>query len=119
MGHKELYLSKQFSNERTSSMGGGSLQGGDSMVNIVEFEENISPKSRGGRFQENNSIILSTPFRHDEPNDSKINMQHYKTHKAPYSQSVLESNKIVPIGSKKDPHPSHQQKQPLQSKQQK
>ena len=82
MGHKELYLSKQFSNERTSSMGGGSLQGGDSMVNIVEFEENISPKSRG-RFHENNSIILSTPFRHDEPNDSKINMMHYKTHKAP------------------------------------
>lgn len=40
---QELYLSKQFSNDKTSSMGGGSLQGGDSMVNIVEFEENASP----------------------------------------------------------------------------
>lgn len=47
MGYKELYQSKQYSNDRTSSMGGGSLQGGDSMVNIVEFEDNISPKSRG------------------------------------------------------------------------
>ena len=72
------------------------------MVNIVEFEEHISPKSRG-RFHENNSIILSTPFRHDEPNESKINMQHYKTHKTHYSQSVLEPNKMkAVIGPRKD-----------------
>lgn len=69
MDRNQLYLSKQFSNERTSSVGGGSLHG-DSMVNIVEFEENASPNSRGRRI-ENNSI-LSTPFKHDEPNESKL-----------------------------------------------
>jgi len=47
MDRNQLYLSKQFSHERTSSVGEGSLQGGDSMVNIVEFEENVSPTSRG------------------------------------------------------------------------
>ena len=40
------------------------------MVNIVEFEQdqNISPNSRG-RFMENNSMILSTPFKNDEVNE--------------------------------------------------
>lgn len=42
------------------------------MVNIVEFEENISPKRRSGRNADHNSI-LSTPFRIDEPSESKIN----------------------------------------------
>ena len=82
LDRNQLYLSKQFSGERTSSVGGGSLQGGDSMVNIVEFEEHTSPKSRGRRI-ENNSI-LSTPFRNDEPNESKITNLNFKT-KAAYS----------------------------------
>lgn len=54
-------------------MGRGSLQGGDSMVNIVEFEENRSPQSRG-RMIENNSM-LSTPFKQDEPIDGKLNFK--------------------------------------------
>ena len=40
LDRNQLYLSKQISGDRASSLGGGSLQGGDSMVNIVEFEEN-------------------------------------------------------------------------------
>jgi len=47
------------------------------MVNIVEFEENTSPHSRGRRI-ENNSI-LSTPFKHDEPNESKLTNLNFKT----------------------------------------
>ena len=44
MDRNQLYLSKQFSHgQRTSSAGENSLQGGDSIVNIVEFEEQISP----------------------------------------------------------------------------
>lgn len=86
MDRNQLYLSKQFSHERTSSVGEGSLQGGDSMVNIVEFEENVSPTSRGRLLQ--NHSILSTPFKHDEPNESKITNLNFKT-KAAYSQSVL------------------------------
>jgi hypothetical protein len=54
-------------------VGRGSLQGGDSMVNIVEFEENRSPQSRG-RMIENNSM-LSTPFKQDEPIDGKLNFK--------------------------------------------
>ena len=70
MDHNQLYLSKQqSSNERTSSMGACSLQGGDSMVNIVEFEENVSPRRRSKRINHDASIILSTPFKQDEPGD--------------------------------------------------
>ena len=82
-----LYLSKQFSGERTSSAGGASLHGGDSMVNIVEFEQNTSPQSRGRRI-ENNSI-LSTPFRHDEPSDIKLNFKKQLLHA---SQSMLQQH---------------------------
>ena len=87
-----------------------SLQEADSIVNIVEFgaENNISPKSLGGGklFHDNyNSIIvpLSSPFKHDEQQQSNyctINAQHYATHKAPYSQSVLESVNAAAIDSK-------------------
>ena len=71
MDRNQLYLSKQFSNERTSSLGRRSLQGCDSMVNIVEFEEDRSNKSR--RLNIANNSMLSTPFNLDEPNaiDSK------------------------------------------------
>lgn len=57
------------------------------MVNIVEFEENASPQSRGRRVEGDNSI-LSTPFKHDEPNESKITNLNFRT-KAAYSQSML------------------------------
>ena len=40
------------------------------MVNIVEFEENASPKSRG----HNVESILSTPFKNDEPNERLTNL---------------------------------------------
>ena len=57
------------------------------MVNIVEFEENTSMKSRGGPGEKNNSI-LSTPFKHDEPNESKLTTINFKN-KNDYSQSVM------------------------------
>lgn len=56
------------------------------MVNIVEFEENTSIKSRGPG--EKNNSILSTPFKHDEPNESKLTNLHFKN-KTEYSQSVM------------------------------
>ena len=87
MNTNQLYLSKQFSNERTSSAGGGSIAGGDSMVNIVEFEENTSMKSRGPG--EKNNSILSTPFKHDEPNESKLTANINFKNKADYCQSVM------------------------------
>lgn len=58
------------------------------MVNIVEFEEDVSPKNMD-HHADNNSM-LSTPFNLDEPNESKITNLHFKTHgKFLYSQSVL------------------------------
>ena len=88
MDHNQLYLSKQSSNERTSSMGACSLQGGDSMVNIVEFEETVSPRRRSKRMNHDASIILSTPFKQDEPSDSKIMNLQFKT-KGALSQSLI------------------------------
>ena len=55
-------------------MGGGSLQGGDSMVNIVEFEEQLSPKRKIGE-----GSILSTPFKADEPNEMKLKDLNFKS----------------------------------------
>lgn len=63
----QLILSKQFSNERTSSLGRQSLQGCESMVNIVEFEDTMD-KSRVQVNVDNNSM-LSTPFNLDEPGE--------------------------------------------------
>ena len=70
-------------------------EGGDSMVNIVEFEQdqNNSPKSRG-RLIENNSILLSTPFKNDEGTDSK---SHFLKKKA--SQTMVESNSSQRMGN--------------------
>lgn len=73
----QLYLSKQFSGERTSSVGDESLHGGDSMVNIVEFEETMSPKRKIGE-----GSILSTPFKTDEAVDSKVSGLNFKANQS-------------------------------------
>ena len=60
------------------------------MVNIVEFEENASPKSRG----HNVESILSTPFKNDEPNERLTNLNYGTKPKAEYSRSVLANHKV-------------------------
>ena len=59
------------------------------MVNIVEFEETTSPKRRKHLIQD--ASILSTPFKHDEPNESKITNLNF-TKKNNQSKSVLGNN---------------------------
>ena len=44
------------------------------MVNIVEFEEQLSPKRKIGE-----GSILSTPFKADEPNEMKLKDLNFKS----------------------------------------
>ena len=60
------------------------------MVNIVEFEGNASPKSRG----HNVESILSTPFKNDEPSERIMDLNFRTKPKADYSRSVLDSHKV-------------------------
>ena len=53
------------------------------MVNIVEFEEQLSPKRKVGE-----GSILSTPFRADEPNEMKLKDLNFKSMPS-MSQSAL------------------------------
>ena len=79
-------------------MGHGSLQGGDSMVNIVEFEDQMSAKGSGHR--QDDTSVLSTPFKYDEPSDRITNLKFMK--KATYSQSVLGNPKEKDEGNDRE-----------------